>query len=741
MLLPEKKVLSERGEQKSQLQLTKELGQVLTSSEALDNGLLTMSGLLYSMGNHPSLAQEIFKLLAQENDQFSRITVLKGEEENVKDQFEASIKINGLEQPVSNSVATVLQVAEVIAGERGVRLDTGHVLEAMIKNYEPALFRLLKGPKANEEFNQRFLVNLVSISREEHLYQEQVSGPEASLVIHKSIKNLMELASSGELSGHRIPTAWFKVLVGQLRKEDRVLLDTASELEVQLMAMTLAEQITATKNPPIQTKSIVFMCKEDLLRDGKAAIVTLLSKTQKGIVFLPNLENEPIEMSILQMAARNGVKLVVYGDNPKGLDFPNPTEEEMVVMFAPLKDQFEEYLSVDGKPLTITDESLKVAAEVGLRYAGALGCRPLDAMAALLEEAALNLHLTYAELPMFTLKDKLVDWDGRIDPADVYRAIYDKTGIEVQADNPERYLQLETELSKSIIGQPEAIKAVSKAIRRAKAGLKDPNRPIANFMFLGPTAVGKTELTKALANFLFGSEKQLIVLDMSEYIDKMNISRLTGTAPGYVGYEDEGNQLTDLVRKQPYSVVVFDEIEKAHPEVWNILYQIMEEGRLTDGHGRVVDFRNTVVVMTGNVGEEWYKQLGKLTEEEVAQKVIGEAKLTFKPAFLNRLDRLIVFRSLSKENIGQIVSLQVEKTNKKLKTKQVAVVISDEVKKILTEKAFSPEYNAREVRRVVQSEIEDRLENPMIEGKIVAGDRVMFDLEKEEIVWRVEKAG
>jgi ATP-dependent Clp protease ATP-binding subunit ClpC len=316
------------------------------------------------------------------------------------------------------------------------------------------------------------------------------------------------------------------------------------------------------------------------------------------------------------------------------------------------------------------------------------------------------------------------------------------TGIPVthmQEEESRRLLDMENELHQRVVGQQEAIDAISKAVRRARAGLKDPRRPIGSFMFLGPTGVGKTELAKALAEFMFGSSEALIKLDMSEFMERHNVSRLVGSPPGYVGYE-EGGQLTEAIRRRPYSVVLLDEIEKAHPEAFNMLLQIMEDGSLADAKGRRVDFRNTLLLLTSNVGADQLQRqasLGFRREESVEQaaeydtmrqKVTDDLKRRFRPEFLNRLDNVIVFRSLTREEIVQIVDIMLREFKKLLDERELAVALTDDAKNYLAEKGYDPNYGARPVRRLIQNLIVDPVSEGLLAGQYHAGDLIHVDV-------------
>ncbi|MEE8194651.1 MAG: ATP-dependent Clp protease ATP-binding subunit [Dehalococcoidales bacterium] len=321
--------------------------------------------------------------------------------------------------------------------------------------------------------------------------------------------------------------------------------------------------------------------------------------------------------------------------------------------------------------------------------------------------------------------------------------------VQIASDETSRLLQMEDELHKRIIGQDEAIATIAKAVRRARAGLKDPRHPIGNFIFLGPTGVGKTELARALAEFMFGNEDTLIRLDMSEFMEKFAISRLVGAPPGYVGF-DEGGQLTEAVRRKSYCLILLDEIEKAHPDVFNILLQIFDDGHLTDAKGRRVDFRNSIIIMTSNIGAELIRKgttigfasrsdeakTGQQSYERMKEKLLGEMKKSFRPEFLNRIDGTIVFHPLTKEQIRKIVDLMLVSVSTQLAEKEIKLEVTGAAKDFLGKKGYDEAFGARPLRRVIQDMVEDKLSEDLLRGKFRSGDTVVVDLEGEEIVVR-----
>ena len=321
--------------------------------------------------------------------------------------------------------------------------------------------------------------------------------------------------------------------------------------------------------------------------------------------------------------------------------------------------------------------------------------------------------------------------------------------VKLKEKEMERLLKMEEEIHQRVVGQQEAIEAIARAIRRSRSGIKDPKRPIGSFIFLGPTGVGKTLLAKALAEFLFGDQDAIVQVDMSEYMEKFNVSRLVGAPPGYVGYE-EGGQLTEKVRRRPYSVVLLDEIEKAHPDVFNILLQVLDDGRLTDSFGRRVDFKNTVLIMTSNIGAEMLKKQGSLgfasqqeamTYETIKQKLLDEVRRTFKPEFINRVDEIIVFRPLTREDLQQIVEIEVAQVTARVREQGIVIELNQEAKDLLIDKGFDPVYGARPLKRTIQRYLEDPLAQELISNSIKPGQVVhVVRGEEEQLAFQVQEA-
>ena len=470
-----------------------------------------------------------------------------------------------------------------------------------------------------------------------------------------------------------------------------------------------------------------------------------------------------------------------------------PTPETAIEILKGLRDKYEAH-----HKLTITDEAVEAAVRLSVRYINdrflpdkaidlmdeaasrvrmdaesaspelksleekiaALRKEKAEVLAAQDYEKAAQLrdieqnYLEQAEIERENWRKNLAVNRGTVGEEDIAKVVAGWTGIPVTRlteDESQRMLKLEEVLHKRVVGQDEAVTAVAKAIRRSRVGLKDPKRPIGSFLFLGPTGVGKTELCKALAEVMFGSENDMIRIDMSEYMEKHTVSRLVGSPPGYVGHE-EGGQLTEKVRRKPYSVVLFDEIEKAHEDVWNILLQILEDGIVTDSQGRRVDFKNTIIVMTSNVGARNItaadKPLGfdgreteadeKARFDRIKQAVMDELRRTFKPEFLNRIDETIVFRQLTEEDIRRIAQRMLEITGKRMAQQGITLLADDEAVTALAKDGFDPQYGARPLRRAIQNEVEDAVAEQMLEGKLQSGDTAHICLQDGKVT--IEKA-
>ncbi|MGZ3578752.1 MAG: ATP-dependent Clp protease ATP-binding subunit, partial [Syntrophales bacterium] len=356
-----------------------------------------------------------------------------------------------------------------------------------------------------------------------------------------------------------------------------------------------------------------------------------------------------------------------------------------------------------------------------------------------LVELNTELERKHANLSEIQKNNKMLKEE--VDAEDVAEVVANWTGIPVSRmmeSDVQKLIHMEDRLKKRVIGQDEGIAAVSSALRRARSGLQDPNRPIGSFIFLGPTGVGKTELARALAEFMFDNEQAMIRIDMSEYMEKHSVARLIGAPPGYVGY-DEGGYLTEAIRRRPYTVVLFDEIEKAHMDVFNILLQILDDGRLTDGHGRTVDFKNTIVIMTSNIGSQWTQDM-TINEEERRARTMEALRSTFRPEFLNRIDDIITFRSLTIDDIDRIIDIQIDLIQKRLKDRKLTIELTENAKNYIAKTGYSPVYGARPLKRALQKLLLDTLAMGILEGKFAEGEHIIVDAkENGEMIFKRKK--
>ncbi len=394
-------------------------------------------------------------------------------------------------------------------------------------------------------------------------------------------------------------------------------------------------------------------------------------------------------------------------------------EKDMIQAIGKIKEEIER-LGIEEQQAEREGDLAKVAE---IRYGKAADLKKR------FEEAKKKLSQLRKESKM--LKEE-------VDEEDIAEVVFRWTGIPVSKmleGEKEKLVHMEDRIGQRVIGQDEALLAVSNAVRRARSGLQDPDRPVGSFIFMGPTGVGKTELAKALAEFIFDSEQAMVRIDMSEYMEKHAVSRLIGAPPGYVGYE-EGGYLTEAVRRRPYSVVLFDEIEKAHPEVFNILLQILDDGRMTDGHGRTVDFKNTIIIMTSNVGSQWIQELGVYDRKKMEARVTEALHANFKPEFLNRIDDIIIFHNLTSEQIGKIVKIQLKRLRQRLAERKIDLVLSDSAMSLLAKKGYDPTFGARPLKRAIQKYIKNPLAMEILKGKIPEGGSIRADVKDDQIVFK-----
>jgi len=411
--------------------------------------------------------------------------------------------------------------------------------------------------------------------------------------------------------------------------------------------------------------------------------------------------------------------LAELNDQMNGMRAHWQKEKELIQAIRTIKEEQEQL----GAESQLAEREGNLAKVAEIRYGKALELQKR------LEEANRRLNAEQAKSKM--LKEE-------VDDEDVAEVVSRWTGIPVSKmleSERDKLVHMEDEIARQVIGQNRAVIAVSNAVRRARSGLQDPNRPLGSFIFMGPTGVGKTELAKAVAAFIFDSEQAIVRIDMSEFMEKHAVSRLIGAPPGYVGYE-EGGYLTEAVRRRPYSVVLFDEIEKAHPEVFNVLLQILDDGRMTDGHGRTVDFKNTIIIMTSNVGSQWIQELSGGDRNVMESRVTEALRQTFKPEFLNRVDEIIIFENLTRDEIVQIVDIQFQKLQQRLAERKIDLILTDGARALIADKGYDPVYGARPLKRVMQQLIENPLSMEILKGAVPEGAKVKAEAEGDVIVFR-----
>jgi len=619
-------------------------------------------------------------------------------------------------------------------------IGVDHILLSIARTVDPTLKRVLDRHGITPEAVYAALRNVrgeqrVTDRTPEDRYQ----------VLKKYSTNLTEMAKRGELDpviGREDEIRRVEQILSRRRKNNPVLIGEPGVGKTAIVE-GLAQKIVAgdvpdnLKDREIIALDIAAMVAGSKFRGEfedrlKAVIKEIEASAGKTIVFIDeihtivgagaaegaidasNMLKEPLARGKLQLIGATTLdEYREHIEKDKALErrlqrvfVPEPSIEETIEILKGLRERLEQHHRVK-----ITDAAIEAAAKLSERY---ISDRFLpDKAIDLIDEAASRIRV-----------DKSGD---TVTEGHIAAVVSQWTGIPAErmlAEERERLAKMEELLHTRVIDQEEGVKAIAEAVRHSRAGLSDPRRPIGTFLFLGPTGVGKTELAKALAEFLFGSDSALLRIDMSEYMERHAVARLIGSPPGYVGYE-EGGQLTEAVRRRPYQVILFDEVEKAHPQVMNLLLQLLDEGRLTDGHGRTVDFRHTIIIMTSNVGSEHFTE--GASEEQIRDKIHEELRRTFRPEFLNRIDEIIIFHQLSEEAIKQIVDLKVRALNARLTEQGITLTLTDEAKKVIAKKGYDPHYGARPLERALKRLVENPLAMKIVNGEIKEGDRVVVD--------------
>ena len=681
------------------------------------------------------------------------------------------------------------------------KVGTEHLLLALLKDTECVATRLLHTMEI--DIRKLYLSVLSAMGIEESMYKELAQKEKArrdggaTPVLDQYSRDLTEMAAEGELDpivGRDAEIERILQILSRRTKNNPCLIGEPGVGKTAI-AEGLAQRIVLGAVPPmLQNKRVVTLDMASMVAGSKyrgefeeriKKVIQEVTDSRDVLLFIDELhtiigaggaEGAMDASNILKPSLSRGeIQLIgattieeyrKYIEKDPALErrfqpvmVEEPSEEETLEILKGIRPYYEEHHGV-----RISDEALDAAVKLSRRYVNDrfLPDKAID----LMDEAASRKQLKGYQAPKQLeklqqrleqiLKEKeesivLGDFEeaSNLGQEQIRVAVWTKIPVSRLTEKESgRLLKLESTLHKRVVGQDEAVTAVAKAIKRGRVGLKDPKRPIGSFLFLGPTGVGKTELSKALAETVFGSEDAMIRVDMSEYMEKHSVSKLVGSPPGYVGYE-EGGQLSEKVRRNPYSVILFDEIEKAHPDVFNILLQVLDDGHITDSQGRQVDFKNTILIMTSNAGAQSIispKKLGfasvddeKHNYEYMKGSVMEEVRRMFKPEFLNRIDETIVFHALNRENITRIAEILLEQFAKRCKEQMdITLKISSAAKELIAKAGFDEKYGARPLKRAIQTKVEDALAQEILEGKVKAGDKVLLGVSKEEIKFSVK---
>jgi len=636
---------------------------------------------------------------------------------------------------------TVVQGAQMEADRlHDDYIGTDHLLLALSRSTDPQLRRVLGRHQITPE---AIYSSLREVRGEQRLTDQE--SEERYQILKKYSTNLTEMAKCGELDpviGRDEEIRRMEQILSRWRKNNPVLIGepgvgktaVVEGLAQRMVAGEVADTLKGKEIVSLDIASMVAGSKfrgefEDRLKAVVKEIEAHAGETilfvdelhtlvgagaAEGAIDASNILKEPLSRGKFQLIGATTLdeyrehveKDSAFERRFQRVYVGEPTIEETIAILEGLREKLQEHHGI-----SISDEAIGAAARLSERY---IADRFLpDKAIDLVDEAASRLR---------------VDGTGKtVTEAEIAGLVSQWTGIPAERmleEERSRLANMEEVLHARVIDQDEGVRAIAEAVRHSRAGLSDPRRPIGTFLFLGPTGVGKTELAKTLAAFLFGSDNALLRIDMSEYMERHAVARLIGSPPGYVGYE-EGGQLTEAVRRRPYQVVLFDEVEKAHPQVMNLMLQLLDEGRLTDGHGRTVDFRHTILIMTSNAGSEHFQT--DESEETIRKRVQDELRKFFRPEFLNRIDETIVFHPLSAEAIGKIVELKIDELNERLAEQRIRLALTDEAKRVLAKEGYDPHYGARPLARALKRLVENPLARRIVAGEISEGDTVTVD--------------
>lgn len=663
----------------------------------------------------------------------------------------ATIKISGQTIRCTQNLADLLNLAQESAGQGNI-IRTEHLVIAESQLPDSIVLSSLKSTIGKEFHTPKYIAEVAKeIKKIAPLTESGSRTIEVKNAPNQELNyvDLIQAAKSGEIKFHSAKKVWIRSILTSLESSATVTaIDTDSSQEAVSIMEGLALSLASDTKGAFSYKSIICINPLRLENNPEIAIKDAVNLAKNGILFLPNLKEYLGFKSVRSAIASKSIKIVTTTSAPNPTEFRKidpilnsanhvhleaMTANEAFDILVKTKPELEKRLG-NGLNISITDASLKRAAEQALMYQTSLNLPTIQGAETLIARALTLIKLDMAglqELDKVSIKSDL-----QIDPEDILIALKDLTGIESFTDNPEKYLNMEEELSKRVAGQDEAIKIVSDKIRSAKAGIKDPKKPIGNFAFFGPSGVGKSELAKALAEFLFGSENALIQIQMNTLNSEASINTLRGSQSGYVN-SDDGGSLTEAVSKRPYSVICLDEFEKAHPKVQDMFHGILEDGKTQNGKGRDVDFRNTIIIITSNAGSELYYDQEKVGKEETKKRVLEAVKERFRPDFLNRFDGIVAFNTLDIKVVRTIVDIIIKGKNKLLsQSAGITLELTPEAKESFCSRGFSPAWGARPLKRLIENEIVSPLSKLILGRKISPGDIALVSFEDNQIVLR-----
>lgn len=725
---------------------------ILTSGRNLNGKALDTAHLILAILAEEGLGKRSMEVVSRGVVSLSNITntLRKSEESSENPTY---IHINGQDVKITSKLAYLLQEANMQA-KGSLFVDTGHILQAEVARIDSALGKILNS-QPSEKPVAEVLKEYIKIARTQQKYPQEVRSGypvrmSESATSSSQITDLVSIAKETDSKTVFVNPEWTLALIQSVTSNRLTVIMSDHDEEVSMAIHGMATEVARHGYKDIS--KIIVPDSSSLIDDPDGIIAQAVKEAKGGVLVLPDDSKYLTHKAVRLALEKRDIRVITYSEekawskskgllgqvNPHELYLSSPNQETILRVLQAQKDVLEALYNKNSdskSKISISTAGLKDASRLGYRYASVMDTSSIIATKKLLETAATNLKLTNSG--MDSLLPFKIKKDSVIDSEDVYLALKTLTGIEIQPEDTERLLQIESELKKKIIGQDEAVEIVSRTIKRSETALKDPKRPRGVFMFLGPSGVGKTELAKALNDFLFHDDQAFIQLNMSEYMEQHAVSKLIGAPPGYVGYE-EGGQLTEAVRKHPYSIVVQDEVEKANIKVFDLDLQIFEEGKLTDGKGRTVDFRDTIIILTGNVGSEYFDDMEQRGFEAVKKDVLRESQRTFRPEFLNRIDNIIVFKPLSKEAIAKIVDLQIQELNKRLSDNGIKIELTPETHTFLETVGYDPKYGARPLKRAVNNYIADGLTTELLSKKFKAGDTVVASYVDGKISFKIK---